>query len=130
MSGSINPPYIFSATTVGMKHNLRMTCYVRVNSPNGSHAIATVLFDSASSASFVSEHLAQSLCLPQTKRDVVISGIAGLAYRFLTHSFTAFDVSPVRLSTKVMNVTAAVVSQVTCDLPTHPVPPQVQVESC
>lgn len=122
VSDSNNPPYIFSATTVGAKHSLLMTCCVRVKSPDGSHVVARALLDSASSASFVSERLAQSLSLPRTKRDVVISGVAGLAHRSQTHCFTTFDVSPVSLSTKVTSVTAAIVPQVTCDLPTHPVP--------
>ena len=123
-SQSISLPHdnIFSATTVGMKHNLLMTCRVRVKSPNGSFVVARALLDSASSASFISERLAQSLNLHRTKRDVVISGVAGLAHRSQTHSFTTFDVSLVNLSTKVVGVTAAIVPHVTCELPTHSVP--------
>ena len=96
-----------------------MTCCVRVQAPNGSHVLARALLDSASSASFVSERLAQCLSLPRNKRDIVISGIVELTHRSQTHCFTTFDVFPVSLSTKV---TVAVVPQVTCDLPTHHVP--------
>jgi len=65
-SSNDSPHGIFAATAVGVKYNsLLMTCQVRVKSPNGSHAVARVLLDSASSASFVSEHLAQSLHLPR-----------------------------------------------------------------
>ena len=78
VSGSINSPYMFSATTVSMKHNLLVTCCVRVNSPNGLNVITRALLDNVSLISFVSEHLAQSLNLPRTKRDVVISGVAAL----------------------------------------------------
>ena len=92
-----------------------------MKSPDGSHVIARALLDSASSASFVSERLAQTLGLPRTKRDV-ISGIAGLTHQSRTHSFTTFEVSPVSLSTKVLSVTAAIVPQVTCELPPHPIP--------
>jgi len=123
-TSSNDPPHgIFAATAVGVKYNsLLMTCQIRVKSPNGSHVVARALLDSASSASFVSERLAQSLHLPRTKRDVVISGIAGLTHKSQTHSFTTFEVSPVNLSTKVITVTAAIVPQVTCNLPPHPIP--------
>ena len=60
---------ILSAAAVGMKHNsLLMTCLVRVKSPDGSHAVARALLDSASSATFISERLAQtSVCLEQSE---------------------------------------------------------------
>lgn len=114
---------IFSATAISMRYNsLLMTCRVHVKSPNGSHVIARALLDSASSASFISEHIAQSLSLPRTKRDVVISGIAGLKHQSKTHYFTTFEISPVSLSTKRLNITAAIIPQVTCELPPHPIP--------
>ena len=39
-----------------------------------------------------------------------------------THSFTTFKIEPVNLSTKVLSVTAAIVPQVTCELPPRSVP--------
>ena len=69
----------------------------------------------------MSECLAQTLGLPQTKRDVVISGIAGITHQSQTHSFTTFEVAPVGLSTKVLSVAATIVPQVTCELPPHPI---------
>ena len=70
-SSSGNVPGILSATAIGIKYNsLLMTCRVRVKSPKGAHAVARALLDSASSASFVSERLAQTLDLPRTKRDI------------------------------------------------------------
>ena len=103
------------------RDSLLMTCRVRVKSPSGACTIARALLDSASSASFISEHLAQSLRLPRTKRDVVISGVAGLAHKSQTQYFATFNVSPVNLSTKVISVTTAIVPQVTCELPMRPV---------
>ena len=56
---------IFAATAVGVtRDSLLMTCRVCVKSPSGACTIARALLDSASSASFISEHLAQSLRLP------------------------------------------------------------------
>ena len=113
---------IFAATAVGVtRHSLLMTCRVCVKSPSGACTIARALLDSVSSASFIYEHLAQSLRLPRTKRDVIISGVAGFAHKSLTQSFATFNVSPVNLSTKVISVTAAIVPQVTCEFPMRPV---------
>ena len=81
-SSSGNVPGILSATAIGVKYNsLLMTCHIRVRSPKGTHVVARALLDSASSTSFVSERLAQTLGLPRTKRDVVISGIAGITHQ-------------------------------------------------
>ena len=44
--------------------SLLMICRVLVHGPNGSSVESRALLDSASSASFVSERLAQSLRLP------------------------------------------------------------------
>ena len=93
---------ILSATAVGMKHNsLLMTCLVRVKSPDGASAVARALLDSASSATFISERLAQGLRLPRTKRDVVISGIAGLTHKSQTPSplsRSSLSISPLKYS--------------------------------
>ena len=121
-SSSSNVPGILSATAIGVKYNsLLMTCRVHVKSPKGTHVVARALLDSASLASFVSKRLAQTLGLPRTKRDV-ISGIAGITHQSQSHSFTNFEVAPVGLSTKVLSMTAAIVPQVTCELPPNPIP--------
>ena len=88
-SSSVNVvPGILYATAIGVKYDsLLMTCRVRVKSPKGSDVVARALLDSASSASFVSERLAQTLGLPRTKRDVVISGIAGMYNPPIANSF-------------------------------------------
>ena len=53
-------------------------CYVQVKAPDGPFMKARALLDSASSASFVSERLAQALNLPRSSQTVLISGVAGL----------------------------------------------------
>ena len=56
---------VVSNTAVGLRSNsLLMTCRVMVSAPDGSSIEARAILDSALSASFISEHLAQSLCLP------------------------------------------------------------------
>ena len=65
----------------------------------------------------MSERLAQGLCLPRANQNAKISGIAGVTHRSPLQSFTTFTISPVKQSTKNVNVTAIVVPQATCDLP-------------
>ena len=56
---------VSTSTAVRLKSNLLlMTCRIVVYAPDGSSIEARALLDSASSASFVSERLAQGHCLP------------------------------------------------------------------
>ena len=80
------------------------------------------LLDSASSASFILERLAQSLHLPRSRRDVRIIGVADLSHESPTQAFTHFVVSPLQDPGRAIGVTAVVVPRVTCDLPLQPVP--------
>ena len=83
-----NPPFstlvnpaeksVVSNAPVGLKSNsLLMTCHVLVSAPDGSSVEARVILDSASSASFVSECLAQSFslsCSNQSARFEILLG--------------------------------------------------------
>lgn len=112
---------ISSNTAAGFTSNaLLMTCRLLVHAPDGSSVTARGLLDSASSTSFVSERLAQSLCLPRSSKTVSISGIAGLSHQSPLHSVTTFSISAIS-STEKFQVTAVVVPRVTCDLPLQPV---------
>lgn len=65
-----------------------MTSRIVIKAPDGSLVEARALLDSASSASFVSERIAQSLRLPRMRQSARISGIARLtrnAARHYTH---------------------------------------------
>ena len=102
-----------------------MTCRVLVGAPDGTYVEARALLDSASSVSFVTERLTQSLRLPRSHHKARISGIAGLSHNSLTQSIATFNVSAVSAVNspgKGVGVTAVVVPRVTCDLPLHPVP--------
>ena len=102
--------------------SLLMTCRVLVHSPDGSSIDARAILDSASSASFISERLTQSLGLPRSTQSVKISGIAGISHRSPSQFVANFSISAMRSLGKKMDVTAIVVPRVTCDLPLHPVP--------
>ncbi len=97
-----------------------MTCQVRVETPRGS-VKAWALLDSASSASSISERLAQSLRLQRHPQNARICGIAGLAHGCRMQSLTNFKVSSARSPSRKFDVNAIVVPQVTCNLPVHPV---------
>ena len=119
--GSETP--VVSNAAVALKLNsLLMTCRVMVSAPDGSSIEARAILNSASSASFVSERLAQSLCLPRSTRNARISGIGGISHKSPVQSITTFDISAVRSSSKKIGVTAVVVPRVTCNLPLLPIP--------
>ena len=119
-NGDVNS--VISNAATGLKTDaLMMTCRVLVNSPDGRTMEARALLDSASTASFVSERLAQALHLRRTSHSATISGIAGLSHRSPTHSVTSFSISSVNLPSDKIDVTALIVQQVTSDLPHHPV---------
>jgi hypothetical protein len=93
-----------------------------VSALDGSSVEARAILDSASSASFISEHLTQSLCLPRYNQNARISGIAGISHKSPAQSITTFDITAVRSSSEKIGVTAVVIPKVTCDLPLHPIP--------
>ena len=122
-SNQINPSQNVQSHTVSELNNstLLMTCRVLVHSPSGPSVEARAVLDSASSASFVSERLAQTLCLPRSYRVSSISGIAGLTCQSSLQAVTQLDVSPLLKPDKKFKVSTIIMSRVTCDLPVSPV---------
>ena len=59
---------------------LLMTCRILVDAPDGLSIEARAVLDFASSASFVSEYLVQTLCLPRSYRGAKISDVAALSH--------------------------------------------------
>ena len=117
-----NTNTILSHTTTGLSPDaLLMTCQVVIGSPNGSVVKARALLDSGSSASFVSERLAQSLCLPHSPLSATISGVAGITLTSPVQSLATFTVSSTQSPDVKFDVTAVVVPRVTCILPRCPV---------
>ncbi len=69
-------------TAMKLKSNaLLMTCRVLIANPDGSSVGARVLLDNASSASFISERLVQSLSLHRVSQQIGVSGIGGLFHK-------------------------------------------------
>ena len=99
-----------------------MTCRVLVRAPDGSPIVSRALLNPGSSASFVSERLTQSLCLPRLNHGVRIMGIGGLSHESPTRTLTKFVVSPTQEQTMEVDVTAVIMPRVTCDLPLQPIP--------
>ena len=56
---------------------LLMTCCILVSAPDGPSVEARALLDNASLASFVSECLVKSHCLPRNRQNVRVSGLGG-----------------------------------------------------
>ena len=118
---TVNP--VSSNTAMGFASNsLLMTCRVLIDAPDGSSVEARAILDSASSASFVSERLAQSVCLSRSNQGVRISGIAGLSHNSPSQSVASFNIHGVVAPCKKISVSAIIIPRVTCDLPLHPVP--------
>ena len=77
-----------------------MTCWVTVETPHGTMN-ARALLDTGSSASFVSECLAQSLHLYQHTQNARICGIAGLPHSDSKQSIAGFVILSNVLATRV-----------------------------
>ena len=83
---------------------------------------ARALLDNASSASFVTERLVQTLCIPHVHQNVRMSGIAGSTPKSPIQSIASLQISAARPDGRKIDLTAIVVPRVTCDLPLYPVP--------
>ena len=116
-------PEVPSHAAIKLKSSsLLMTCRVIVTSPQGHSVEARALLDSASSASFVSERLVQSLHLPRAHQSIRVTGIAGSFPKSPIQSIATFQVSATHCQGRKFNLTAIVVPKVTCDLPITPIP--------
>ena len=121
VSSSSNPVTSNSAVKLDSSC-LLMTCRVLFTSHNGSAVEAGCLLDNASSASFISEHIAQALCLPCSFQSVSVSGIEGISNCITNRPVSQVTASPVSGIGRKFSITAIVVPKVTCDLPVRPVP--------
>ena len=78
-------------------------------------------FSTTSLASFISECLAQMLCLSRSCHNTKISGVAGLSQDSPLQSVARFKVSPTRDPNRKFKV-STIVPHVMCDLPLQPIP--------
>ena len=111
--------YANASTTGGSQGSILMTCRVLATGPDGSSIECRALLDSASSASFVSERLARGLRLQRSHRSARIHGVAGLLHESHIQSFTNLTISPLQDHHKEIQLSAAIVPRVTCDLPSQ-----------
>ena len=102
--------------------SLLLTCRVLIKARDGSSMEARALLDNASSASFVSERLAQILQLPRSPQCIHVCGIAGSSPRNPIQSVASLQITPLYGGSKDINLTAIVLPKITCDLPVSPVP--------
>ena len=114
-------PVMAHAVTELKTNALLMTCKLLIEAPNGSLVEARGILDSASSASFVSERIVQSLGINRSSCNATISGIAGLIHKSSTQSVATFNISPIHSPNQRINVSAIVVPRVTRDLPVSPI---------
>ena len=127
VSSNVTPqdlsPTVVSNTAVRLCSGttLLMTCKLIVYAPDGSITEARALLDNGSSASFVSERLAQVLRLPRHKQSMQLSGITGTPLASPPH-VTNFKISPVHCTGRKIHIAAIVVPKVTRELPVHTIP--------
>ena len=113
---------IVSHMAAAFKANpLLMTCKLFIEAPNGSMMEVRGLIDSASSISFVTERILQTLRMPRSACDAKFSGIAGMTHSSTVQAVGTFNVAPTGSPDERMNITAIILPRVTYDLPTFPV---------
>ena len=105
-----------SESATQLPSTLMMTSQVVVKGPGGRQMIARALLDSGSSLSLVSNRVAQTLQLPKTMTNVSFSGAQATPLQG-AQSITSMCLCPTTSSEPALNVTAAIVPKVTCDLP-------------
>ena len=101
-----------------MPDALMMTAQVHITGPGGCRMPARALIDSGAGLSLVSNRVAQLLQLKLRKADLQFSGVQGTPCKAAKH-ITHLSISPMQANIPSIQLTAAVVSTVTNDLPTQ-----------
>ena len=100
-----------------------MTCRVLIKARDESFVEGRTLLDNASSASFMSERLAQNLQLPRSPQTIHIFDIAGSSPRSPIQSVASLRITSLYCdSSKQIDLIPIILPKVTCDLPVSPVP--------
>ena len=93
---------------------LLMTCQVIAVRPDGTSYKARALLDSSLSASFISERVAQHLCLPHRPK---VSGIGGETMHLSPQASVNFTVKPVHSGGKTQKIEVLVLRKITSNIP-------------
>ena len=102
--------FVCSNLATQLKSNtLMMTCRVLVSTPDGLSVEARALLDCASSASFISGRLAQTLRLPRHSQSASITGMAGLTHHSSSQSVTSFNIFSLKALITKLGETAIIV---------------------
>ena len=99
---------------------LTMTARINLTGPGGRTITARALLDSGAGLSLVSARVSQLLDLKLRRTEIQLSGVQGTRCKPIKH-VTQLFLSPIQTSSPSIEVTAAVVSQVTNDLPAQDV---------
>ena len=89
--------------------------------PSGAAIEARAHPDSDSSATVITEHLAQSLKLHDSQQNIDVSGITCVSPKSPAHSVVSLQVSPSRSSGNSITLSAIIVPTVTCGFLLSPV---------
>ena len=104
---------VASSPTPVVPTSLMMTSLVVLEGPKGQRMVVRALLDSGAS---VSARAAQHLQLPRTQTHITFSGVQGTPAK-PTNSLVTIAVSSLQENQPTLQISAAVVQKVTCDLP-------------
>ena len=105
-----------SQPTAQIPSSLLMTSQVLLKGPTGKTLVVRALLDSGATFTLISTKAMKTLSLPKSKTHITIKGVQN-SYVEPSHSLTNFTLSPVQEPEKTYHISAAVVPEVTCDLP-------------
>ena len=101
---------------------LMMTAEVIVCGPRGHQAVARVLLDPASTASFITEKLANQLQLPKQRQSICINGIGETQCTNTQNKTVRIDIKSTHDSSSLETLDAIVLRSLTKNLPLQSVP--------
>ena len=103
-------------STANIPSSLLMTSQVLLTGPTGRTLVARALLDSGATFSLISTRAMHTLGLIRSKTCIAIKGVQN-SQSSPSHALTMFSLSPVQEPSKIFHISAAVVPEVTCDLP-------------
>ena len=102
-----------SQPTSQIPSSLLMTSQVMIRGPTGKTLVMRALLDSGATFTLISTKAMNTLKLPRSNTHITIKGVQNSN----AHSLTNFTLSPVQNPEKTYHISAAVVPEVTCNLP-------------
>ena len=100
---------------------LLMTCQVIIRGPDGSTTQARALLDSGSEASFITERMAQQLCLPRRRQGPAVTCIGGSTPQIRSKGLVNVQITDTSQTGRVHHIEALVLPKITSNTPAYPV---------